>query len=96
MKHTLEIGPTPAEEPCAQVGEPMYEERAVPECERFIKLLRKTFGREPEGAHLRVKGNNHDYGQYFECVVVYDDEKPEAVEYAFKVESEAPVKWDDT
>lgn len=93
MRDYIEIGPTPADEPCAQVGETDYEERAAGECKRFIALIRKTLGPEPEGARLVVRANNHDFGVYYNVVCRYDDSFPDAVSYAFRAESEAPARW---
>jgi hypothetical protein len=69
------IGPSPSEEDCAQVGEPDYRNKAVRECTRYIELLRKTIGPEPEGARLGIKWFDHDFGQYCEVVCYFDTEK---------------------
>lgn len=89
----VSIGPTPAEEECAQVGDENYESKAIAECIRFIELLRKKFGPEPDGARLSSKSFSHDYGSYREVVCYYNDSKPDSVEYAFKCENEAPGTW---
>jgi hypothetical protein len=77
------IGPAPAEEECAQVGSPDYARRARAECRRFIELLRRTFGEEPEGAQLMIKSNPHDFGAYYEVVCYYEEGN-----------EEAPTRWD--
>ncbi len=59
MKDYINIGAVPCEEDCAQVGREGYREQAVKECKRFIELLRKTFGDEPEGARLAIKWFDH-------------------------------------
>lgn len=87
------IGPTPSNEECAQLGEENYETRARAECQRFIELIREKLGKEPDGARLIVKGEYHDMGVYYEVAVKFDDSKPEAIEYAFKVDSESPQEW---
>jgi hypothetical protein len=56
----IDMGPTPCEEECLQVGSPNYAQRARSEFNRFIDLLRRTLGPEPEGAQLSVKANFHD------------------------------------
>lgn len=96
MRDYLNIGPAPAEEDCAQVGHDDYIPRARRECTAFIDQIRRTVGQPPEGAFLQSKRFPHDLGSYLEVVVVYDDDKEEAVEYAFRCESEAPSRWDDT
>ena len=55
MKDYINIGPVPGDEDWAQVGQERYREHAVEERQRFIDLLGKTFGDEPEGAHLAIK-----------------------------------------
>ena len=93
-KEYLEIGPTPADEDCAQVGSPNYSDRARKECSQFIALIRRTVGIEPPGAKLVVRWNPHDFGDYLEVAVQYDPEIEEAVDYAFRVERDAPARWD--
>jgi len=93
MKNYLEIGPSPIEEDCVQVGEENYADRAREECNRFVQLIREELGKEPEGARLAVKSFPHDFGTYFEVVCWYDEDLPETVEYAFRCESDAPVRW---
>lgn len=90
----IEIGSTPAEEECAQVGSPGYAERAKAECRVFVKQLERHFGKPPQGAALRIKANMHDFGMYYEVAVAYDPNVEAAVEYAFKVEGETPGEWD--
>jgi hypothetical protein len=68
MKDYITLGSTPSDEPCASVGEPDYPEKALPECRRFLQLLRKTFGPEPEGARFSIQWFPHDFGSYCEVV----------------------------
>lgn len=89
------VGSTPAEEDCAQVGSPGYDLVARDECRRFVELLRKTFGPEPEGARLAVKAFSHDFGTYHEVVCYYDPTMEESVAYAFRCEGEAPTRWEE-
>ena len=60
MRDYINIGSAPYEEPCAQVGAPDYQRQAGQECTRFIDLLHRTVGEEPENAHLAIKSNPHD------------------------------------
>ena len=89
----LEIGPTPAEESCEQLGPGYTQAKAKRECQQFIEAIRKVVGPEPEGARLTVRSNPHDFGTYYEVAVKYDGSSPGATEYALKVESEAPSTW---
>lgn len=80
----MKVGPCPSEVDAVQIGEGAAAMRA--ECERFREQIRKKFP-EPEGARLVVRGNNHEFGTYYEVEVRYDPENDEAVEYAFMCES---------
>ena len=95
MENYFVLGPTPGYEDCACVGEEDYEPRAKKECRRFIELLRKKFGPEPEGAHFAVKGFLHDFGTYYEVVISFDEDMPESVEYALRCEDNLPATWED-
>jgi len=93
MKDYVSIGSAPAEEPCAQVGEPDYPEKSREECRRFIALIRKALGPEKGSARLAVKSFPHDFGTYREVVCYFDDEDEKGADYAFKCESESPGTW---
>lgn len=95
MREYITLGPTPADEPCAQTADPDYEVKAWQECRRYMELLRRRFGPEPVGARISVKGFHHDYGRYFEVVVYYDTEVPGSVEYAFGIENNVPSSWEE-
>lgn len=95
MNAELWIGPAPIEEPCAQLGEIDYTPRALEECNRLISLIRKKCGTEPPGAKLRVKSSPHDFGLYYEVICGFETDDAQAVEYAYRVESDTPVTWDD-
>jgi len=105
MLDILYIGPTPADEACAQTGVTEGAERLNKlECSYYIEALRKVYGPEPENAYLSIKRESHDFGTYFEVVCRFDDTDQAAVDYAYKVEDgltlwseaemEAPVKYD--
>lgn len=91
----LEIGPTPCDEECVQVGAENYQELMTAECQRFIQVIRKKLGNEPPGAKLFVKWNQHDFGMYAEVACKFDPENEAAMDYAFRCESEAPAKWEE-
>ena len=95
MQDEIDVGEGPAEESCAQVGDRDYTRNARTECQAYIEAIRKVCGRDPEGARLKVKSNPHDYGSYLSVVVRFDSENQAAVDYAFKVEKDAPTTWAD-
>jgi hypothetical protein len=94
MKDFIDVGCSPTGESCAQVGTDEYHQRARRECRAYIAQLRRLFGTEPDGAHLSIKSNPHDFGSYLSVICQYDDQLPTSVEYAFRCESESPETWD--
>jgi len=94
-KDYVSIGSSPCDEQCTQV-EPTgaYVGPMREECKRFLELVRKVMGKEPDGAYLSVKGFPHDFGTYYEVVCYFDDEDEEARKYAYRCESEAPSRWE--
>ena len=93
---TIYLGPVPPEEGCVQLGAPDYSILAEEECERYIALIRSAMGPEPEGARLRVKWSDHDYGRYAEVVCEFDEAVDAAREYALRCDWEGPVSWEDS
>lgn len=95
MRDKIWLGSSPADEQCAQVGTDGYVEQATKECNAYIAQLRRQFGPEPEGATLKISWEEHDAGNYAEVVVSYDTQNTKAINYAFWVEGESPINWDD-
>jgi hypothetical protein len=95
MRECLELGPTPCDEECAQVGTDDYFAKARPECHRYIQLLKKKFGNPPGEAYFYVKSNPHDFGSYLEVAIKFNTNSREEMAYAYHVESNLPAKWTD-
>ena len=93
MRDFLNLGSTPPAEDCVQLGEDNYRANSIKESRRYIDLLREKMGVEPDGAELKIKWFSHDFGRYCEVVCWFDEEKPEAVDYAYKCESDGPQTW---
>jgi hypothetical protein len=90
----LTIGPSPIEEDCASVGRPDYEEQSRRECHVFLRQLERQFP-PPDGASLFIKSFPHDFGAYREVCVRYHDDDAQAFEYAYSLEKDIPLHWDD-
>ena len=97
----LNIGSTPNEEDCAQVGSTYYYyyyyERARKECRAYMEQIRKHYP-EPDNGYLKVKGFLHDFGTYYEVVAYYDPEDSTASRWAFDIEGDALgvlATWDE-
>lgn len=94
MKDYLNIGSSPYGEDCVQVGSDNYDIQSRIECRAFKHQLERMFGPGPDGAYIAIKSFFHDFGSYKEVVVVFDDEDQESIDWAFKIESEGPERWD--
>ncbi len=97
MRDYVDIGSSPCDEECVQV-EPTgaYVQAMREECRRYIDCIREHCGEEQGSAALRVKGNPHDFGTYYEVVCSYDDNDELGANYAYHVEEHAPARWDGT
>jgi hypothetical protein len=94
MKDFMDLGSSPVDEECVQLGCENYYELARTECKRYIQLLRKIHGPEPEGCRLKIKSCPHDFGDYLEVVCEYETENEQTVEWAFKIENNLPATWE--
>jgi hypothetical protein len=93
IDNMLALGPVPMNEARALPGESDYAARAFLQCQRFIGLLRGTFGPEPAGASLRVRRSDQDFDPYLEVVVRFDDANSAARDYATRCGRDAPSRW---
>lgn len=93
----IELGPTPCEEDCAQVGQDNYRSIARKEAMAFVKQLnREFFSRVDRGLiEFGVKWFNHDFGSYCEAVVYYNPSDPESANAAIFAENNTPMRWDE-
>jgi hypothetical protein len=87
------LGPTPAEESSVRPGDSGYADIAFLQCRRYIALLRRAIGPEPEGARLRVRRSDEDIDPFLDVAIEYDDENPVARVYAIRCDREAPTRW---
>ena len=85
MSDYINIGCTPADEDCFQLGHSMARKEA--------KLYKKQLQKEFPEARLEVKSFPHDFGMYYSVIAVYSDEEQE--EIAFRVEEEALPVWSE-
>ncbi len=94
MRDHIDLGSTPCNEQCAQIGQEGYDIIGRAECKRFIDLIRKTLGNEPDGAKLAVKCNSHDFGTYYEVVCYFDTDNEASTKYAYDCEANCPTSWE--
>jgi hypothetical protein len=107
MRDFVDIGGTPCNEACAQIGDrfPHGQELNKIECRAYVLALRRHYGPEPEGASLVIKANPHDFGTWREVRCTFERDSEAAREYAYKVENGlalwadarmvAPIVYDD-
>ena len=97
MKDYIYLGSSPANETCVQTTDPDYGVKARAECDRYIALLKRTYSEAHNGAEcparIRVKGEAHDFGTYYEVVAAYSDDDREAMKAAFWLDENAPTEW---
>lgn len=98
----IDLGPTPGDEPCAQVGTPDYEYRGIHECEvyrdqlyRFLVSRGYTRDTLPHDFRIKVKAFEHDFGTYHEVVVRFNADDEKSYELVSLIENEGPSNWDD-
>jgi hypothetical protein len=96
-----EIGGTPCECDCAQLGfTPDFDELNTIECKAYIVALRRAYGDPPKGVRFAVKANEHDFGVYREAVVKYDfdnlsDEEAHAAQQYVRAVTTGLARWDE-
>lgn len=96
MRETIELGSTPYEEDCFQVGEDSQEDIRA-ECQHYVNYLRVLFpipDNLKNTTFFRVKSYQHDFGVYYEAVISFDTNDEKAWTFALSVENNLPAHWD--
>jgi len=95
MRETLEIGSTPCNEDCAQVGSDNYASFSKLECQVYIRQLQQQFPRllTEDGIDLIIKSFPHDFGTYREVCIVFDFDDENAANLAYEIEGNLPEDW---
>lgn len=92
----IELGPTPCEEDCAQLGTEDFRKRATKEMHAYVNQLYRQFADAYEnGVTFKIKWFNHDFGTYGEVCAFWDMDDRKATEYVYSVEGKLPSNWDD-
>ena len=101
MFERMEIGSSPYNEECAQVGTDNYSEVARRECKAFIGQLYRTLESNgikrdelPEGFSLITKGSSHDFGTYYEVVCKFNSEDERSWDLYSYIDDNCPEMWD--
>jgi hypothetical protein len=92
----IQIGPTPYDENCAQVGDDDYRKDAKKEMDVYINQLNRTFiDAKSKGIAFKQRWFDHDFGAYGEVCIYWNTENPVADEYAYVIERNLPSDWDE-
>ena len=85
--YTEFLGGGPVDEACAQIGAKSYDASALNklECEAYIVALKRVHGDPPPGCKLLVQRREHDFGDYYDVILRYDN-RAAALDYCAKVE----------
>ena len=98
---TFQIGPTPSDENCAQVGSPNYNDLNMIEVAVFKNQCKRQFPNIPNGAYYIRTRNEHEFGTYHELGIKFEEDNEfeedggEASNYAYNVENNVPEHWDE-
>lgn len=95
MKDFYTLGSAPTEEESVQVSPNV--EYIIPmeaECRKYKEMLKKRFIHFNE-VNFSIKSFLHDFGKYYEVVVIFDVNSNKANAQACAVEDHLPTTWDD-
>ncbi len=96
MYDYVTLGPVPADESCAQVGDKHFREISTIEMNEYVKMLDRMFPDADEnGVRFKVKWFDHDFGSYGEVVALFVDLDEKSCDFAYHVENNAPMEWDE-
>lgn len=99
MRDYFELGPSPVEEDCLQMGE-ATNDACRAECVRYKELLERVRPIPPhladDGVRYRVHFFPYDApaGGYYEVVLCYDDNGEGHVAFAHELEGTLPLTWE--
>lgn len=88
----LDVGPTPSDEDCAQIGDSDYYDVAKSECRRYMTGLTLLFP-PPIDAYFKIQGNPHDYGVYFSVAGRFNPENNDHLNWCRNLERDLPKTW---
>jgi len=91
----VELGTTPNDEECAQVGSDNYNQIARIEASAYVNQLKRLFPNIPAGVEFVLNSKPHDFGSYYDIAIKFLEDNEEAVNYAFNVENNMPANWDE-
>lgn len=91
MTDYIELGVTPCNESCCQVGRDNYSKYGLLEAREFKRMLEALYADKLDLVTFRVKTCPHDFGSYYDVAIVYDTE--EGMNVAYEIEDSYPADW---
>jgi hypothetical protein len=97
MLDYINLGSTPSDEDCAQVGSPDYQNRANKELDTYKAQLERMFPGWETHKNLKFKKMwfPHDFGSYGEIVITFDSDNELEAATAIEIEWNTPTSWDE-
>ena len=86
---------TPHEEKCVQSNSANYSRLSKIEARVLKNQLLRMHGTPPGNVYFKVTSNPHDFGDYNDLAIVYNDNDEDEMDYMLKIESGIPNNWDD-
>jgi len=86
------LGSTPCMEECAQVGAQFFRQDEGIETCAYIGQLNRMYG--DKGLNFVAEQMDHDFGQYKEVAVQFNDESEVEYSHAIQIENNIPECWD--
>ena len=92
----MEIGSSPTDEHCAQLGSDEYAVLSRIELNAYVHQLERMFPhvKETDSLKFAVKRFNHDFGTYAEVVIYFDTANDFEYNCAIDIEHNLPSNWD--
>ena len=97
MLDYLNLGCTPSDEDCVQVGSPDYEIQANKELDAYMAQLVRMFPGLETHKHMKFAKVwfPHDFGSYGEIVIIFDADNELEAATAIEIEWNTPTNWDE-
>ena len=92
----MEIGASPSDEDCAQLGSDNYDKLSRIELNAYVHQLERMFPyvKNSDSLKFAAKRFNHDFGTYAEVVIYFDTANDFEYNCAIDIEHNLPMNWD--
>jgi len=96
MKTYIELGSSPCDEDCVQViRDSDYIDDMRKELLKYKDVLKNLFCQYQKYGRFSIRWFNHEFGRYGEVVFEYDDDDEMCENFAFFVQDNLPLIWND-